>query len=1144
MTVPFPNGALEPFLDIAFGADVNGDQSLWTWVDITPTGAGNALMAQEITTTRGRQDEAGDITPTQADMQLDNPNGDFTPFNPMGAYWPNVTLGTPARWGVRNFTPRLESAPFDGSRAQVASTAALNITTDLDVRIDLHAKTSSTTNIRTIIAGRGDQTTGFSWDIEHTNSKHVIVSWSTDGVGILLLGSDVPVLPTSARAILRVTLDVDNGAGGHEAKFYLGQTITGPWMQIGATQLGAGTTSIFNAAKPLVVGLPENTFHDVALDADVYRFQLRDGIDGTIIADANFETQTSDVTTFVDTAGRTWTIEGNSELTNKWCRILGTVDEWNPTWPWGDLSAQQDGGIGVGEARVDIVINGVLRRLGQRDAPLNSTLHRQIEREALVQAYWPMEDDSDSTQIASALPDGLPILVGGEITFASNTTLPGSKPLPRLSNTTFFSGAISGTFSSQWQVDWFMNLNLDSIDPGTWSIQRITGSGTVRSWEIRVTSATIAVVGFNSSGGVVVNNSVGIADFFDRWMHFRLSARQTGPNVEWILVWSQVTFPLSPEFTLTNTFVGSVGVPTATGITPGTGLAEGSIGHTAVYDAYDIDFSGRSATGWISERALERIIRLCNEEGVSLRIFGSTESTPQMGPQSVDTFLGILAECSDVDAGILYEQQCGLGLIYRTRTSLYNQPYNMTLSGLTQQIQNSFNPILDDQKIRNIVTVARKNGSSSTVTDQASVDQVGIYDESLTLNFYLDSQTLDAAAWRLHQGTIEGMRYPQITTNLGVAPEIIDPWLTVDVASRVEVIDLPPQHPTDPVRVMVEGYSEPIAPTDWVPVVNCSPAAVWDVAELDGDWVDDEFLLRLDTDGSQLASPIDSIVTSFPVELIAGPHWVTGASEFPFDINVGGERMTVSAIGAPAGGPKFGSAGNFDDTAPTVSFVAPSVIAPAALDLLVCLWSSSVVTGTYVMPGGMSSQALTSGTLSSVEDATEAVAGSGPTGTRTATFSTADRYSAMSIMIHGVGTPTITEHLSGVAPNGELTLTTSGVIPVGSWVLALQAWNEDPGNNMRKPLGDGWVNIADSMLAVTGVSRVQAWAKPVKVAAIQEITFQHTTGVADNHGRVYVLSGVADTTQTFTVTRSVNNVVKSHPVWTDVRLWFKPVLAR
>lgn len=901
MTVPFPNGALEPFMEIAFGADIAGDQSQWVWTDLTPDGD-SALMAQTITTTRGRQDEASDVAPTTAGMELDNPDGFLTPDNANSPYYPDVDLGTPGRWGVKTPTPRLFIPPFYAARAQVASTAALNITTDLDVRVDLHAKTTDPQTMRTIIAGRASDSGPYSWRLQFAPDRRVTLLWSDDGTPTspLSLTSSVPVLPMSTRTVLRVTLDVDNGAGGHEARFYLGESMSGPWMQVGPTETGTGTTVVFNAAADLVVGVPLDGSITNALDADVYRFQLRNGIDGPAVANADFTTQTPGTTTFVDAAGRTWTIHDTAAISNRWCRILGTIDEWGPKWPWGDLSAQQEGGLDEGQARVGVSINGILRRLDQGALPLNSALRRSIEDETFTRAYWPMEDGKDSTQIASALSGGVPINVGGEISFADDDTLVGSKPLPKLTGTTFFSGSVNGVFTGEWQVDWY--INMPTFTPGpTWSIMRVTGSGTVRTWEVKINATTIAVQGFNAAGGLVTTASGAATNFFDRWIHLQLYAIQNGSNVDWTLRWTPVTYPPSFDPTLTGTYAGAVGAPIAVGVTPGTGLDGMSMGHLAVFAVSNLDTTEGAAMGWMGETALERLTRLCSEERVSLRAIGSGAETVLMGPQRVATLVSLLDDAADADGGILYEQQCSVGLIYRTRASLYNQPPNMILNGIAHQIANPFEPIRDDQKIRNVITVTRNGGSSTTVTDAASIAKHGVYDESVTLNLLLDSQTQDVAGWRLHQGTVPGMRYPSITTNLGDTPEVIDPWLTVDVGAKVHVVGLPPQHPTDGVRVMVEGYSEPISTTTWEPTANCSPGSVWDVTQLDGAWISDDYLLRLETDGSRLNTAVTTVATTLAVEVFAGPFWVTAPAELPLDISVAGEHVRVTAIGAPSG---------------------------------------------------------------------------------------------------------------------------------------------------------------------------------------------------------------------------------------------------
>jgi hypothetical protein len=1143
--VPFPNGALEVFAEAAFGADIGGDQSAWVWTDLTPQD-----MDQTITTTRGRQDEASDVAPTQSGLELDNPTGALTPYNATSPYYPHVDLGTPGRWGIKTTTPRLLVNPSYGARAQVASAAALNITSDLDVRVDLHAKTIHPDAGFTVIAGRADDVGPYSWRLEFLPDRRVALLWSDDGTPTapLFETSTVPVLPSSARTVLRATLDVNNGSGGYDVKFYLGESITGPWVQVGPTMTGAATTTVFNAGADLVVGTPPSLTAVEAMDSDVYHFQLRNGIDGPVVADADFTAQTPGVFTFVDSAGRTWDLFDDAEISNKWCRIFGTIDEWAPKWPYGDLSSQQDGGLGEGQARIDITINGILRRLGQGALPLQSALRRSIDDEPTRMAYWPMEDEKDSTQIASALPSGVPMLVGGGITFADSDELVGSRPLPKMGPTTFFSGAVSGVFTGEWQVDWYVRVPLASIGPGTWSIRRVTSTGTVRSWEVRVNAASVSVFGFNAAGGVVTTASSSPTDFFDRMVHIRLWARQNGTNVDWTLTWVQVTYPPSVDPSFSASYAGAVGQPTTVGFTPGTGVDGLVQGHIAVFAASNLDTTAGAAMGWMGETALERIDRLCHEELVSLRVIGSSVETPLMGPQRVATLLDLLDDAADVDGGILYEQQCSVGLVYRTRASLYNQPDNLVLDGIGHQIANPFEPIRDDQKVRNVITVERDGGSSSTVIDQASVDKHGAYTESVTLNLLLDSQTLDAAGWRLHQGTVEAMRYASVSTNLGDAPEIISPWLTVDVGAKVHVTGLPPQHPTNAVHLMIEGYSEPISPVTWDPKATCSPGSVWDVTELDGDWVSDEYLLRLETDGSIVADQATPTATTLQVTVTDGPRWVTTASEpaeLPFDIDVAGERMTVTAIGSPAGGEEFVAAGDDDDTVSSTSFVAPSVNAVASSDLLISAWCSSATTGTYTIPGSMTGGTLTSGAVSSLRDAREVLGASGPTGTRTATFSAPDTWSAVSVAVHGAsGTPTIAEYLSAASSPGDVFFSVEA--EKGDVLLGIQSWEWDPGDNMSAPSGDDWMALASSSIAgVVTASRTRLWGKRVLRAGVQSVTFGVTPdGVADNHARLYLLRGVTGVTQAFTVVRSVNGVVKAQDVTNPVRLWFTPVLAR
>jgi hypothetical protein len=1137
----FPNGALVTGVEAAFGADIYGDQDAWPWVSLTA-----ALMDQTVSKTRGRSDESSDVAPTAAGLELDNPEGDLTPDNASGAHYPNVDLGTPFRWWIEVGLPRLYLRPERISSAEIASSAALDLAGDLDVRIDMHLKSMDPSGVPAVVVGRADDSNPYSWRLAVHPDRTVTLFWSATGTTPpLSITSTVPVVPMSARATLRVTLDVNNGAAGRTATFYVGESVAGPFTQVGPAVIQAGATSIANVSEPLVVGSAADLPVANAPDADVYAFQLLDGIGGSALADADFTAQVSGTGSFVDSAGRTWDIF-NAELSNRWFRMVGTGDEWAPTWPWGDLSSQIPGGLTEGQARVDVAISGILRRLGQGATPLDSALRRAITARSDVIAYWPMEDESGAATLASGIPGRPAMTFSGAINLASDSTLPGSKPLPELTGSTGLSGAIVGNFNGTWQVDWYINSETGPALPTAVMAVSVAPGAAATIWLVQISAAAVTVTGYAPNGSVFVTTSATPTDMFGGWVHLRLAMWASGADVHMRLTWEKVTYPASTAYSLTSTTAGVLGNPVSLSIAPYVLLDGIATGHWSVSRVFDADLVGNAATGWLGETAADRMARLFAEEGVAFRVIGDPSTTERMGSQQPATLLTLADDAENADGGVLYEMPDAVGLLYRTRESLYNQPPNMVLDAHLMQMQNPFLPILDDQRVTNVATVTRVGGSSFTAVDEASVAKRGTYPDGKTLNLYQDSQNQSAAGWMLHQGIVKGMRYPSLVTDLGEAPEKVAEWLTVDQGARVHVLNLPPQHPAGPVKVMVEGYGEPISPATWVPAMNCSPAGVWDVGVIDDGAgnVDDLYLLRLETDGSQLAESIDAVDTTFQVSVTAGPLWVTDAAEFPFDINIGGERMTVSDIDAVTGGEEFTGAGSAAIVAAT-SHVAPSVVAVASGDLLICAWQSFDLPGAlYTPPGTMTGDPPTTGTQSKMLTARQTLGAAGATGTRTATYGSADTYSAITVAVHaGTGSPTVVDYASGVASGAEETLTTGVPAAPGDWLLAINGWDWDPGNIMASP-GDGWIAVADSTLASSLTSRTRVWAKRVAVAGIQSVTFVTGGGINDNHGRLYLISGLVGPTQLFTVARSANGVVKSHAVTAGVTLWNTPVLAR
>jgi hypothetical protein len=189
--------------------------------------------------------------------------------------------------------------------------------------------------------------------------------------------------------------------------------------------------------------------------------------------------------------------------------------------------------------------------------------------------------------------------------------------------------------------------------------------------------------------------------------------------------------------------------------------------------------------------------------------------------------------------------------------------------------------------------------------------------------------------------------------------------------------------------------------------------------------------------------------------------------------------------------------------------------------------------------------ALTTGSLCSFEDARETLGASGPTGTRTANFSTTDTWSAISLIAHGdAGTPTIANYQSAVASAAPISMTVQPSA-IGQWIVVMNGHDWDPGATMGPPTGGDWVLLAQSSdIGVIGSSRIRVWGKKI-LSLAQPVSFTVASGIGDNHVRSYLLSGVTGITQQFTVIRSINGIVKPHPaITTSINLWYQPVLAR
>jgi len=578
-------------------------------------------------------------------------------------------------------------------------------------------------------------------------------------------------------------------------------------------------------------------------------------------------------------------------------RIVGEIPAWPARW---DLSGK--------DVWVPIEVAGVTRRLGQGSSPLLSTLHREQRLDTSVTAYWPMEELSGST-FTNEVPGGSTMgTTSGAVVTAGYDGFACSLAIPQVKNGRLVGtvGSVTGAGSGGpvvyyppgfLQVKFLAHIPSGTTDGSTIISLLVMASNAVRWDLIYGAGGALTLKAYDSAGTLALDSGAFSFGLDDKNVRISVDLKKNGITTDW-----QVTMIEA------GGFVGSIINGNIAGITNKVNsviindkktLGDTAIGHVAVGNAirsvFDMSWPLAAYDG---ENSFDRFLRVCAENAIPAQAAGTYADTPLMGPQPISDLLAILGEIGQL-SGSLCDARSNLGL--------YLTPLGWTINhedtaialdySAPGHISADFLPTEDDDGLRNVVTVSRPGGSGATVEDATSILGtqapplgVGTYDDSVTLNLHDDATCYDWAGWRLHLGTWPEARYPSLTVNIAtlpaaIAPQIIQAWLS----SVISIANLPAWLAPGGALLSVCGYTEVIGPYDWKITFVCAPAGALALGELDQG--------RLDESDSVLAADITSSATTLTASW-GTVRWVVTASEpaeFPYDIFIGGERMTVTA---------------------------------------------------------------------------------------------------------------------------------------------------------------------------------------------------------------------------------------------------------
>lgn len=879
----FPQSILDTRVELLLGG---------TWTDV---GSGSRVYERDqVTITRGHPDEASAVNPSLARLTVNNRDGRFSPKNPNGLYYGLIGRNTPLRISVPEGSTFLRLEDDATGYVSCPDKPALDITGDMEIQVDL-------------------QLSGYTWsDIASKDSTSVTGSWTLGIIddGTLRFywnnpGGGTVVNSTAPLPLGRIAVKVTLAAASGTVTFYTAPTISGSWTQLGAAVV-TGATSVITSTVPLRVGAnAELTALGMAsstqsarhgMTGKVFAFKLLNGIGGTTVASPTFAGLPAGTAPFADAQANIWSFSGPAQISDRKYKHHGEVSAWPQRW---DVTGA--------DVYAPIEASGLLRRLGMggsAGAPLNSALYRAYVRltgSTAPIAYWPCEDAASSTRLASAL-GALPMSIQGTANLASDSSFLCSQNLPVVNNSVW-TGVVPAAATAANVLRFLVKVPSSSPPADGAVLARLYTYGTVtRTDLIYRLAGGLQLKGYDHTGNTLFDTGAFAFGILDKLLRASVELQQVGGNVQYSI--TTVAPGANTGGNVTGTVAGSIGAAYQVWIGPDANLSQVVIGHVTVQAAWDSLFNIASAlNAWQGETAGLRFARLCAEEGVPSRVYGHPADSTAMGPQRPLKLTDLLQECEDADKGLITDPRQTLALGYRTRASMYNQAAAVTLNYTAAHLSPPIEPTEDDRFTANDVTATRTYGGSSSrqiltsgsMSTQAPPTGVGPYPSAASVNLNLDTQLDDAAGWLVHLGTVDEPRYPSLAVNLARSElaALFYALQDLDVGDRLAVINTPSWLPPDGISQIVRGISEVCYGYTYTIAWVCAPESAYRVAVYD-----DAVLGHYDTDGSQVQGNYSSSAPSIQVSTTnpTSPLWTTSAGDFPFDIEAGGERMTVTTI--------------------------------------------------------------------------------------------------------------------------------------------------------------------------------------------------------------------------------------------------------
>lgn len=610
-------------------------------------------------------------------------------------------------------------------------------------------------------------------------------------------------------------------------------------------------------------------------------------------------------------------------------RPSGSTACWGEATAWvPDRTPEHQPGTQRGRSGVTVTAKGLSHRIGQWRDSLGSAYKRAVLLSGKdIAEAWMMEDKAGSSVAVSAvggpdmeppastiftLPDGSALPPGGAPGFGDGAGVPGMEPLPSFLNKGQLHAVVRTRTFDGYCIDFVAQFPPAKDDPfSDYDLLKWTETGTYVTFTVQYSATNVYVFHSNAADApLLINTGEASAVFnaYDGVPHFyRFKVRQSGGNYFAQLYIDGTARAVSDNFI--PGMAGTVGQPGDIQWNPGVisgnqPIAAGGLVIWASGQALaQPDQLEWAMNGYRGERASVRWVRLNNELGLGNF---NTADGEQMGPQPSAPLLAHLRQIRDTDGGTIDDERFAIAQYFRTRRSLYGQTSVLDLT-YPGDVAVPFRKTIDDAGSANVVTVENWNGRQVTVSRetgpmsvQPSPAGIGEYPKKIDVNVDRDDRLPDIANWWLARGTLPDAQYREVTVDLVANPGLAAAVMAVREGDHITVTGADP----DTVHLLVVGIVQSITEGTRTVTFQTEPYDVF----LVGTWNDPGARpWRWDTRSTTLQVARTTTQTAWTFTTVSINDVLSVA--VPYDLMVAGERVTLTAMGAPSGTGPYVQAG-------------------------------------------------------------------------------------------------------------------------------------------------------------------------------------------------------------------------------------------